>query len=88
MATWTYELTNSSITISSGYGLRTLSVFNSSSVNGTMQGDQTIAGLPSGALTVTQYQTIGVDAGTNGQVVSGVTITAPSGCTLQLLGQV
>lgn len=86
IGTFTYELTNDTLVTNVDMGIRAISISCSSSTSGTVVGGVSLGSLSSSALTIAQNETItfvGVDAGTLGEL----TITAPSGCTLQIIAQ-
>lgn len=85
---FTKELTNDTLTIAEGMGVLAVSIFCSSTTSGTVTGTKTLQGISSGALTIEQNQTITITSADGGTPVTGVVITAPSGCTLQVMAQV
>lgn len=87
IGTFTYELTNNTLVTDADMGIRAISIFCSTITAGTVVGGVNLGSLSSTALTISQNETItfmGIDAGTLGQL----TITAPSGCTLQIIAQI
>ena len=85
---FTKELTNDTLTITSGMGVLAVSVFCSSATSGTVTGTKTLQGIASSSLTVEQNQTITITSTDGGTPISGVVIDAPSGCTLQVMAQI
>ena len=86
---WTYELTNGTISIDESDGVRSITVFNGSTVNGTVTGSstETVGGLNSSAITVTEGMTYTV-SGADATVIKEFTITAPLGCTLKITAEI
>lgn len=86
---WTYELTNGTISIDESDGVRSITVFNGSTINGTVTGSTTITvgGLSSSSITLTEGMTYNV-AGAEATVLKEFTITAPLGCTLKITAEV
>jgi len=84
---WTQELTNGTITLDASWAVRAISVFCSTATSGTITGATTIGGYPSQALTISQNQSITFETQSDGCFV-GMIITAPAGCTLQMIAQV
>ena len=82
-------MTNSSITIDESDGVHSITIFNASVTDGSYQGSstETVGGLSSSALTIKEGQTVTL-AGADATVIKELTITAPSGCTLQLIAEV
>ena len=83
---FTYELTNDSITLIAGYGVKAISIFCSSATSGSAIGNQKLGSLSSASLTIAQNETLTFNSPTNG-VLEGLTITAPASCTLQIIAQ-
>lgn len=87
--TFTYELTNSTLTITPEMGVLGISIFNNSTVSGSVTGTQNLGALSSSALTIEQNKSATFSSiGNLNAPVSGLVITAPSGCTLQIIAQV
>jgi hypothetical protein len=87
IGTFTYELTNSVLVTDAEMGIRAISIFCSTATTGTVVGGAVLGSLSSTALTIAQDESITFvadEAGSLGQL----TITAPSGCTLQIIAQV
>lgn len=80
---FTYELTNDVFIIDDA-GAKSVSVFNSSLVDGSLIGNLPYNGITPTALTVASSETITIEASDN-SVLTGITITAPAGCTLQII---
>jgi hypothetical protein len=86
IGTFTYELTNSVIVTEPDMGIRAISIFCSTATTGTVIGGAYLGNLLSTPLTIAQDESITFvadEAGSLGQL----TITAPSGCTLQIIAQ-
>jgi hypothetical protein len=85
---FTKELTNSTLEITENMGVIALSVLNKSSVNGTVIGTAKLLGVESGAITLAQNESASfASIGNINGVLVGITITAPSGCTLTITAQ-
>jgi len=80
---FTYELTNASFVVTEN-GAKSVTVFNISAVDGSLTGDVIYNGIASAALTIESDQSITISASEN-SVLTGITITAPAGCTLQIM---
>lgn len=83
---FTYELTNDSITIVESMGVKQISVYNGTATDGTVLGTRKLGALASSALTVNQGKTVGAVAN-EGSVIKNLVITAPLGCTLEIMVQ-
>ena len=82
---WTKDLTNDSITITEAMNVKGISVLNISAVSGTINGGTNIPSLgDSQDSTIAQYQSRSIPASSDASVITGVVITAPAGCTLQV----
>lgn len=82
--TFTYTLTNDSLTLLEGWGIRKVSIFQVGTTAGSVTGTAKLGDLDSTALATAEDKSINIVAdGPN--VVSGVVIAAPAGCTLQIL---
>jgi hypothetical protein len=86
---FTKTLTNDSLTLTEGMGVLAISILNESAVDGTILGTARLLGIDSDTVILNQggsasYASIG---NING-VVTGLTITAPSGCTLKITAQI
>ena len=87
IGTFTYELTNSVLTTDADMGIRAISIFCSTSTTGTVIGGAGLGSLVSMPLTVAQDESITFVADEAGSL-GAITITAPLGCTLQIIAQV
>ena len=85
---WTYELTNDTIVINSLQALKALSIYNTSSTNGTVTGGKPIKGFDSTPITIEEDGVLTLATGQATAVLGEVTITAPAGCTLKLVGSI
>jgi hypothetical protein len=83
---FTAEMTNDSITIIESMGVRQISVFNATAVNGTVIGTKKLGALASSNINIEQDDSFTVKA-IDGSVVKNLTITAPAGCTLKIVAQ-
>lgn len=81
---FTFELTSGTMTISETDSVKFLSVFNTTATTGTLTGEGTVDGNTAGALTIAQNQSINI-GGMDDSILDGITITAPAGCTLQIV---
>lgn len=85
---FTKELTNSTLEITENMGVIALSVLNKSAVDGTVIGTAKLLGVESGAITLAQNESVSfASIGNINGVLVGITITAPSGCTLTITAQ-
>ena len=82
---FTTSLTNSSLDITSSSGLKAISIFNASSTSGTVEGSLSVGGTASSAITIAESESYNV-VSQGATVLDGITITAPSGCTLNITG--
>lgn len=82
---FTKELTEDTFEVNASNGFQRFSIYNSSSVTGTFQGDAVADGEPSTAIDVAQNETAVVDVG-NGYVIDYLLVTAPASCTLKIMG--
>ncbi len=86
---FTDELTNDTLTITPEMGVLGISIYNNSAVNGTVLGSQKLAGVNPSALTIEENKSVTFSSiGNLNAPISGLVITAPSGCTLQIIAQV
>jgi hypothetical protein len=86
--TFTYELTNETLTLIKDWGVKAISIFNKSTVNGSVTGNSKLGARASGELAIEQNKTITMMASDNGGVLDGVVIDSPVGCTLQIMAEV
>ena len=82
--TFTKSLTDDSLTIEKSWGVRKLSVYNASSVAGTIDGKSPIGGNISEPIDIGEAQTATVTSD-NATVLEKIVITAPLGCTLNII---
>jgi len=84
---FTKSITNSSLTLTSADGVTRISILCTSSTAGTVQGTGIVGGTTSGAMNIAENTsvTIGTDSG---YPIASLTITAPSGCTLEITGSI
>jgi len=87
--TFTYELTNDTLQIASEDGLLAVAINNITAVTGTVEGDPAfvVDGKTTAPLTIVQGTPITVSASSPNGRLDKITITAPAGCTLQIMGQ-
>jgi hypothetical protein len=82
---FTTTLTNSSLTITSSLNLRAVSVYNTSSVAGSVQGNQSVPSLTAAQISIGENESFNV-AGLENNVLDQIQIEAPAGCTLNIIG--
>ena len=82
---YTQTLENSTLTIRSNLNLRGISIFNASSVSGQVQGTASIPSLTNAAIILAENESFNV-TGFDGNVLDDLEITAPAGCTLNIIG--
>lgn len=82
---WTRTLTDGAIAIDNEDGVFMLTVENDSAVSGTISGDYpALNGVANGNIYIEEGESFSLQM-PNGSVVTGLTITAPSGCTLKII---
>ena len=84
---YTSALTNSSLVLIQGVGVKKVSVYNTSATAGTVLGSQNLGANTPSAVNVSENETLVLTA-TNGSILKDVTITAPVGCTLNIVALV
>ena len=84
---FTYALTNGSITIDGSEGVKAISVYNGTTTSGTVLGTAKLGSLTPTANTVGENESWNQVA-IAGSVIKNLVITAPSGCTLQIVAQI
>lgn len=82
---FTTTLSNSSLTITQSFGLTNISVYNVSSTAGSVTGSITTGGIASSAISIDENESFNVTA-QGVSVIDGLVITAPAGCTLNIIG--
>ncbi len=82
---FTTTVTNSSLVISSSNNLRAISVYNTTSTTGTVTGTVALGSTSSSAINVAESESYNITA-LESSVLDGITITAPSGCSLAVTG--
>lgn len=83
-STWTYTLTNDSFEVPSGL-VKSISIFNGTATAGSVIGTATLAGIESTAISLVQNKSFNMTASEGANTIGGLTITAPSGCTLDIV---
>lgn len=83
---YTAELTNTALTITQSMGVRAVSITCTTATTGTVEGGQDLPGFTAGPLTVVQNQSLSFTA-SESSVIDGLVITAPAGCTLQVIAE-
>jgi hypothetical protein len=84
---FTEPLSNASITLDGSEGVRAIVVYNSSAVTGTVTGSKKLGSRSPAPISVGENVTWSHVA-LEGSVLSGLTITAPAGCTLEVTAQI
>lgn len=84
---WTKNITNESFEVVSTMNFKAITILNNSAVAGTVAGTQTVAGIESEPLDIAQNQSMAFSSESGANVLSGLVIDAPLGCTLQLIGE-
>jgi proteasome assembly chaperone (PAC2) family protein len=84
--TGTFVLTNEVLTLTDNMGVRAISILCTSATTGTVEGQMALGARDSDSLTVEQNETVTFVSQSAG-VISGLVITAPSGCTLEIIAQ-
>jgi proteasome assembly chaperone (PAC2) family protein len=84
--TGTFVLTNEVLTLTDNMGVRGISILCTSAITGTVEGQMSLGARDSDSLTVEQNETVTFVSQSAG-VISGLVITAPSGCTLEVIAQ-
>lgn len=83
---WTGEIADDSLEITEAMGAKAVSVLNRTAVSGSIIGSETLAGVgASSALSIAENQSISITADSTANALSGLTIKAPAGCTLQVI---
>ena len=85
-STGTYTLTNETITLNDNWGIRGISILCTSTTSGTITGTLNLGARASDSLVLNQNETATYIAIGTG-VLSGLVITAPAGCTLEVIAQ-
>jgi hypothetical protein len=83
---FTTSITNTTFTITERMGLQQVSVYNGSSVTGTVTGTRVLGATSSSAINVAEGETITMKS-IQTSVLVDVVITAPASCTLTILAQ-
>lgn len=84
-AVFTGELTNDTLIITSDMGVKKISIYNGTSVVGTVTGSKMLGTLPSSALNITERASVNITSSAEATLLDGVTIVAPAGCTLSII---
>ena len=82
---FTTTVTNSTLVITASFNLTKVSVFNTTANTGTVRGSITTGGIASTAIDVAENESFNVTS-EGASVIDGLTITAPAGCTLNIVG--
>ena len=81
-AIFTYSLSNSALTITQADNVRSISIYNSSAVVGTVQGTENLGAVSSTAINIGESESYNLVLPENTFVIDSLVITAPAGCTL------
>ena len=81
---FTYQLSDETLVITESMGVRMISIFNASAVNGTYLGDQSLSGFAPTPIEIEEDETATVVA-IEASVIKGLTIEAPLECTLKVI---
>ena len=81
---FTYQLTSETLVITESMGVRMVSIFNGTTVNGTYLGDQSLGGFAPSPIDIEEDETATVVA-IEASVIKGLTIEAPRECTLKVI---
>lgn len=81
---FTHSLADDVLIVLASYGVTQLSVKCTTSTPGTVLGTGSLGGLAPDAVILTEGDSVSYYA--EGKVLSDITITAPSGCTLSITG--
>lgn len=79
---FTYSLTNSALTITGSDNIRSISIYNSSAVVGTIQGNESVGGNASTAINIGENESYNLVLPEDTYVIKNLVITSPAGCTL------
>jgi len=79
---FTYTLTNAVLTITGSDNVRAISIYNSSAVVGTIQGNETIGVTTSTAINIGENESYNYLVPEDTYVIKNLVITAPTSCTL------
>ena len=82
---YTGDLTNDTLVITASMGVKKISVFNGGATVGTVTGGKQLGTLPSSALNVEEGASVNITATEGANILDGVTIDAPAGCTLSII---
>ena len=85
--TFTAAITNDSLALTASMGVRKVSVYNTTSVAGTILGTKKLGGTSSSSISLAENETF-VFTSLGGEVITGLTITAPASCTLNIVALV
>lgn len=83
---FTYELIDDQLIINEDMGVKQVSIYNSSSVVGTVLGSLSLGGIASMPINLGEGDIFTVQA-IEASVIKNLTIDAPSGCTLKIVAQ-
>jgi hypothetical protein len=84
---YTSTLTNSSLALTESMGVKKISVFNTTSTAGTILGAQNLGASTPSAINIAEDKTVVVTT-SGGSVLKDLTVTAPVGCTLNIIALV
>ena len=84
---FTKSLTNDNIVLDSADGVTQISVLCTTSTAGTVTGTGAVDGNASGAMNIAENTSVTLSS-SSGFPLTGVTITAPASCTLEITGSI
>ncbi len=82
---FTTTVDTSTLVITASFNLTKISIYNATGVTGTVRGSITTGGIASTAINVGENESFNVTS-EGASVIDGLTITAPAGCTLNIVG--
>jgi len=81
---FTYQLQDETLIITESMGVRMVSIFNGTNVNGAYTGDQSLSGFEPRPIDIEEGETATVVA-IEASVIKGLKIGAPRGCILKVI---
>ena len=82
---FTGELTNDTLVILASMGVKKVSVYNATAVVGTVTGSKQLGALASTPLPVEEKGSVNITSTEQANILDGITIVAPAGCTLSII---
>ena len=83
---FTTELTDGILRIVQDMGVQQVSIYNTTATAGTVKGSRSLGSIASTSLSLAEGQTVTFQA-IEASVIFSLDITAPAGCTLQIVAQ-